>query len=113
MTHKVLFHLDELKSWNILLANLENLTNALDDLDLKVVINGEGVKYLSSKESLDQKEDKLKELAEKGAQFLVCKNALKTHKVEEEDLYSFVGTVPAGVVTIIEFQEEGYSYIKP
>lgn len=52
----------------------------------------------------------LKELADLGVKFRVCRNAAKARGYAPEDFYDVVTVVPAAVAEIARLQGEGYSY---
>ena len=53
------------------------------------------------------------ELQKKAVAFKVCNLALTNFEIQPEDLIPGCEIVPAGIVTLIELQNEGYAYIKP
>lgn len=112
--YKVVFHIDEMEKWDLLLANLENLINGFDEeIIVKVVANSVAVNYLNSTSNLKQKVEKLEELTKRKIEFLACENALKGQNINKENLFEFVQTTPAGVVELTKLQHDGFSYIKP
>lgn len=44
--------------------------------------------------------------------FYACGNTMKNNNVKPEQLESYVQATPAGIIKVIDFQREGYSYIK-
>jgi intracellular sulfur oxidation DsrE/DsrF family protein len=110
------------------LRNVQNHINAVgaDNLDLKVVLHGNGVSLLMYPDELDG--TKMKEanatddmqariagLKQQGVAFNVCANTLKGRKVETGALYDFgeADIVPSGVAELAHLQAQGYTYIKP
>jgi intracellular sulfur oxidation DsrE/DsrF family protein len=114
---KVLFHVNEIDRWPVALGNITNLFRDVgaDGADVVVLANGASVAVFADADTIE----KMKELAEKGAKFLVCRNSLKKMCsdnvicINEENLPSFIGIVPAGITAIIKTQNEGYAYVKP
>ena len=43
---------------------------------------------------------------------MVCENSMKELEITNAELLSLVTTVPFGILTLIEKQEEGYAYIR-
>lgn len=117
MEYKVIFHIDELNKWNLVLKNVSNLLAAIgkNSFYIEVLANAEAVKaYNISSEEIDiNVVNSLKELNAKGIKFVACNNALKGFNLEKKDINPFVEVVPAGVLELVEKQMEGYSYIKP
>ena len=108
--YKVVFHVDEMDKWELLLGNVTNLLNELEAKDLSVIVlgNSTAVKYYVNNQ---QQEDlnKMKELSKQGVKFIACNNALKGYKIEPKNLYPFVNIVPAGVAELVLRQREGYA----
>jgi intracellular sulfur oxidation DsrE/DsrF family protein len=116
LEYKVIFHVDELNKWDLVLKNTGNLVDAIDTdkFNIEVLANSEAVKayVLNSEIELDIK-NTMKTLSDKGIKFVACNNALKAFDIKKEDLITFVYIVPVGVLELINKQMEGYSYIKP
>ena len=127
---KVVYHInyDNPKAQAGALRNIQNHINAVgaENLDIKVVLHGNGLAMLLDPDSL--KKSKMKEangnddmtarvasLKEQGIAFQVCANTLKGRKVELDDLYDVAegDVVPSGVAQLAILQAQGYAYIKP
>ncbi len=112
---KVIFHIDELNKWNLLLKNVSNLVDIVDinKFIIEVLANSEAVKaYALDRESEVTIKDTMEKLKYKGVKFVACNNALNVYDIKKEELIHFVDTVPAGVLELVVKQGEGYSYIK-
>ena len=111
--YKVIFHVNELRKWEITLANASNLLADLANEAVEVIIlaNGEAVRYYEA-ESSETNGKNLEELSKKGVHFIACNNALKAQKLNKEVLFSFVNIVPAGITELVRKQQMGYAYIK-
>ena len=99
----------------IALNNAVNVQKALgmDDVDIEIVAYGPGLSLLTkaSKEA-----ERVPSLAMQNITFSACGNTMK--KVakktgKEPELLEGVTVVTAGVIRIMELQEQGYSYIRP
>lgn len=129
---KVVYHVngDNPKQQAGALRNIQNHINAVgkDNLDLRVVMHGNGVSMVLLPESLDkvkgfksanaspQMQATIDGLKHQGVQFKVCANTLKGRKVTmDEHLYMVEGAdiVPSGVAELGILQAQGYAYIKP
>ena len=53
----------------------------------------------------------LKELADKGVKLRVCRNAARSRGYGPEDFYDLFTVVPAAVIDIAKWQNQGYSYM--
>ena len=114
-TYKVIFHIDELSKWQLLLANVRNLITAIDNkaITIEVLANSEAVKYYDPTQDLDADINTMKSLHAEGVKFVACNNAITAYGIEKDNIIGFVNIVPAGVLELVEKQSEGYAYIKP
>lgn len=117
---KVVYHInyDDPKALKGAMGNVQNHINAVgkQNLDLRVVLHGNGVALLAlAKEDLVMQE-KIDSLKAQGIKFNVCNNTLRGRKIDyKKDLFG-VGEqdiVPSGVAEIAALQAKGYVYIKP
>lgn len=115
LDYKVIFHIDELGKLKLLLDNVSNLLDAIDNKSyhIEVLANGEAVKYYDTTQNIDADIDTLEKLANRSVEFIACNNALRANHIDKDSLLKFVGIVPAGVLELIEKQNEGYAYIRP
>lgn len=110
------------------LRNIQNHINAVgaQNLDLKVVLHGNGVSLLMEPDSLegtkmkeanatDQLQARISGLKDQGVAFNICANTLKGRKVPMDALYDAdkADIVPSGVAELARLEGMGYSYIKP
>jgi hypothetical protein len=112
---KVIFHIDELNKWKLLLKNVSNLLHAVDveKCNIEVMANSEAVKLYTINVDLNSEISVMKKLNSKGVKFVACNNALNSYGIKKEDLMECVDIVPVGVLELINKQAEGYAYIKP
>jgi intracellular sulfur oxidation DsrE/DsrF family protein len=129
---KVVYHInyDNPKKQAGALRNIQNHINAVgaENLDLKVVLHGNGLALLLEPDSLadlpkfkhanasDEMTAKVDGLKEQGVSFNVCANTVKGRNVDlNNDLYGVEDSdiVPSGVAEVARLQDMGYSYIKP
>ena len=113
--YKVIFHIDEISKWKLLLANVSNLLTAVgnENFIVEVLANSEAVKYFDTTLNLATGINIMEDLHTKGVKFVACNNALKIYNIEKINIINFVSIVPAGVLELVERQHEGYAYIKP
>lgn len=116
--HKVVIQVstDDVQTQNIALNNAVNLQKDLgiDNVDVIVVAYGPGLSILT--EGDDPASKRVPSLAMQGIQFNACANTMKkiaSKTGKEPKLVEGVEVVPAGVVRIMELQEQGYAYIRP
>ena len=93
-----------------LMKQFRNMKEAAPTMQLEVVCHGPGMDMLMSDRSVVQ--EKIKELAGKGIVFLACENTITERKLDRTKVLPEAGYVKAGIIHIVERQEEGWSYIK-
>jgi len=96
-----------------ILHQIEYYNENLIEHEMKVVVNGECTKYISTQQK-DQKFLKAIESRVKnyGVEFFACKTGMKASGVKESDTAKFVELVPNGAAKITELQQKGFAYIK-
>ena len=129
---KVVYHInyDNPKQQAGALRNIQNHINAVgaENLDLKVVLHGNGLALLLEPDSLAKLKKfkhanadetmtaRIDSLKNQGVKFNVCANTVRGRKVDiEADLYNVDNDdiVPSGVAEVARLQAMGYAYIKP
>lgn len=129
---KVVYHVngDDPKQQEGALRNVQNHINAVgaENLDLKVVLHGNGVSMVLLPEALkrvpkmkaanatEPMQVRIDGLKNQGVQFQICANTLNGRKIDlENDLYmaDAADVVPSGVAQLAILQAQGYAYIKP
>jgi len=129
---KVVYHInyDDPKLQAGALRNIQNHINATgaENLDLKVVLHGNGLALLLEPDSLEKLKKfkhanadeamtaKIDNLKSQGIVFNVCENTVKGRNVDvATDLYNVdpKDIVPSGVAELAILQHKGYAYIKP
>jgi uncharacterized protein len=120
---KVVYHINsdggpESKAYKGALRNIQNHINAVgeENLDLKVVLHGNGLGVLMQAKSDKTLQTVVGSLKSQGVTFNVCNNTLKGRNINyEEDLYDVweADIVPSGVAELAHLQAQGYTYIKP
>jgi intracellular sulfur oxidation DsrE/DsrF family protein len=112
---KVIFHIDELNKWGLLLKNVDNLLKSInvEKFEIEVLANSEAVKFYNLNNGLNTYSTFMKDLSNKRVKFVACNNALNSLCIKKEDLMNFIDIVPTGILELIDKQREGYAYIKP
>ncbi|MET0049715.1 MAG: DsrE family protein [Candidatus Thiodiazotropha sp.] len=129
---KVVYHsnFDDPKLQKAAMGNIQNHINAVgaENLDLKVVLHGNGLSLLIYPDSLgklskfahanasDEMTARIDGLKNQGVAFEVCQNTVKGRNVDvSTDLYDVdsADIVPSGVAELAKLQAQGYTYIKP
>lgn len=120
---KVVYHInyvggDKDKKYRGALRNIQNHINAVgaDNLELKVVLHGNGVGLLASAKDNQKLQGDVTNLKTQNVSFHVCNNTLRGRKISyENDLFEVFedDIVPSGVAELSHLQQQGYTYIKP
>jgi hypothetical protein len=115
--HKVVIQVstDDPRTQTIALNNAVNLQNALgqDNVQIEIVAYGPGLGMLTSESEVGQR---ITSLAMQDIQFSACGNTMKAVEKKTGTMpvpLEGVSVVPAGVLRIMELQEQGYAYIRP
>ena len=110
--HKIIFQLTsgDTSSHKQLMKQFTNILSVSPTTQIEVVCHGPGLDMLVSDKSVVQ--DKLKALSVKGVLFMACEFSIKERKVDRTKILPSAGFVPAGIIEIVNKQEQGWSYIK-
>jgi len=115
--HKLVIQVstDDVRTQNIAMNNAVNLQKALgqDNIIIEIVAYGPGLSMLTPQSPASKR---VPSLAMQDITFSACGNTKA--KFEEKSgkevvLVEGVRIVPAGVLRIMELQEQGYAYIRP
>jgi hypothetical protein len=120
---KVVYHInydggEADKAYRGALRNIQNHINAVgaENIDVKVVLHGNGVGLLKSAKSNEKLQMDVTNLKTQNVAFNVCNNTLVGRKINyETDLFEVFqdNIVPSGVAELSRLQQMGYTYIKP
>ncbi|HWR76262.1 MAG TPA: DsrE family protein [Thiobacillus sp.] len=114
---KVVYHINDASVARVALRNVQNHITASPDAKIVVVTHGKGIDFLLNDAKDDKGEAYLTQVAglkEKGVDFRVCQNTLKSRKLEDSAVIVDASIVPSGVAEIGKLQaKEGYVYLKP
>ena len=116
MHYKAVFHVDQKDEqvFNLALNNVINLLMAIpgQEHDLIVLLNGPAVSLVAREAAVSFLE-RIQGLSAQGVRFQVCENALKRFEVSRDSLIVQSQVIPAGIVGLIDLQNQGFAYIKP
>jgi hypothetical protein len=114
---KVVYHINDSANARAALRNIQNHITAAPDAKITVVAHGKGIDFLLNDAKDDKGEAYLTQVAglkEKGVDFRVCQNTLKSRKLDDSAVIVDATIVPSGVAEIGKLQaKEGYVYLKP
>jgi len=115
--HKMVIQVstDDVRTQNMAMNNAVNLQTALgmDNVTVEIVAYGPGLSMLTPKSPASKR---VPSLAMQDITFSACANTMA--KMEQKsgkkvELVEGVRVVPAGVLRILELQEQGYAYLRP
>ncbi|MHB1123953.1 MAG: DsrE family protein [Ramlibacter sp.] len=100
------------KKWGLALNNAYNVQNDLgaDTTDLEIVVYGPGIGMLKSDSPVA---GRIASAMKGGIKVVACENTLAAQKLAKADMLPDIGYVPAGVVELMQKQQQGYAYIRP
>ena len=112
--HKVIFQISDADpaKWNLALNNIHNVQQDLGvkNVEIEVVAYGPGIGMLK----LDSTSgNRISEAMATGVKVVACENTMRNQKLGKDDMLSGIGYVNAGVVELMEKQQQGWSYIRP
>ncbi|MFZ5963922.1 DsrE family protein [Thalassococcus sp. BH17M4-6] len=120
---KVVYHIngnggEDSKTYKGAMRNIQNHINAVgaENLDLKVVMHGNGVGLVMNAKSDDTLQTIIGSLKSQNVSFHVCNNTLVGRDINySDDLFDVweEDIVPSGVAELAHLQQQGYTYIKP
>lgn len=116
MNAQIIFHIDEIRKWDLLLNNVNNLLLSYGEstmnVSIEILANSEAVKgYISNNNSLNC--SVIESLLQNGVKFVACNNALLGMNISKEQIFPFVNIVPVGIRELVDKQIDGYVYLKP
>lgn len=113
---KVVYHINDASVARIAMRNIENHLSASPGVKVVVVTHGKGIDFLLN-EAKDDKGPYAPQVAglkELGVTFDVCRNTLKSRKLDDSSVILEAQVVPSGVAEIGKLQaKEGFVYLKP
>lgn len=107
MEKSVVIHVDEQSKVALAQGNTQNLLAELPDYRVVIVVNGPAVlSFLTPawRGFLP---------AHPNVEVDACANALRANRILATQLPAGVTVVPAGVVRIVELEQQGFAYLKP
>lgn len=98
--------------WGLTLNNVQNVQADLgaENVDQEIVVYGPGIAMLKADSPLAQR---IAGALKNGVKVVACETTLKAQKLTYADMLPNIGYVPAGVVELMQKQQQGYAYIRP
>lgn len=110
--HRIIFQLvsGDTLAHKALMKQLQNITTVAPSTRIEVVCHGPGLNMLTSDKSVVSQQ--LNAMIGKGIAFYACEFSMQERKVEKAQILPGIGYVKAGIIAVVERQEQGWSYIK-
>jgi len=98
--------------WNLALNNARNLQSDLGakNIEIEIVAYGPGIGMLKLDSVVG---NRVGEALAGGVRIIACENTMRGQKLARSDMLDGVGYVDAGVVEIIQRQQQGWAYLRP
>jgi uncharacterized protein len=98
--------------WNLALNNAKNIQTDLGaaNVDIEIVAYGPGIGMLKADSVVGNRID---EALAAGVKVVACENTMRAQKLTQADMLGKIGYVPAGVVEIMQRQQQGWAYLRP
>lgn len=94
----------------MLMKQLSNILTVAPETKIEVVCHGPGLSILVEEKSIVN--EKIVASKTKGVDFVACRYSMKERKVAESEINTNARIVEAGIIEIVDKQNEGYVYIK-
>ena len=100
------------KKWALALNNAKNVQTDLGkgQVDIEIVAYGPGIGMLKMDSEVATR---IGEAIGDGVSVVACENTMTNQKLSKDDMLPKIGYVKAGVVEIMQRQQQGYAYLRP
>jgi intracellular sulfur oxidation DsrE/DsrF family protein len=98
--------------WNLALNNAHNIQSDLgaSNVEIEIVAYGPGIGMLKAESVVG---NRIADALGKGVKVEACENTMRGQKLAKSDMLDGIGYVPAGVVEIMQKQQQGWAYLRP
>ena len=98
--------------WNLALNNAKNIQSDLGaaNVAVEIVAYGPGINMLKMDSAVGGRVD---EALSAGVKVVACENTMHNAKLTKGDMLNKIGYVPAGVVELMQKQQQGWAYLRP
>src|SRR6185437_6056261 len=98
--------------WNLALNNARNLQSDLgaSNVEIEIVAYGPGIGMLKAESVVG---NRIGEAVGSGVKVAACENTMRGQKLTKTDMLNGIVYVPAGVVEIVQKQQQGWAYLRP
>lgn len=98
--------------WNLALNNARNIQTDLGpaNVDIEIVAYGPGILMLKADSVVG---NRIGDALGAGVAVVACENTMRNQKLAKDDMLPKIGYVQAGVVELMQKQQQGWAYIRP
>ena len=98
--------------WNLALNNARNLQADLGaaNVEIEIVAYGPGIGMLKAESVVG---NRIGEAVGNGVKVAACENTMRGQKLQKSDMLGGIAYVGAGVVEIMQKQQQGWAYLRP
>jgi intracellular sulfur oxidation DsrE/DsrF family protein len=98
--------------WNLALNNARNVQQDIgaSNVDIEIVVYGPGIGMLKIDSVAG---NRVAEAMASGVKVVACENTMHGQKLTKADMLASIAYVPAGVVELMQKQQQGWAYVKP
>ena len=98
--------------WNLALNNALNLQADLGaaNVEIELVAYGPGIGMLKAESVVG---NRIGEAVGNGVKVVACENTMRGQKLQKSDMLGGIAYVGAGVVEIMQKQQQGWAYLRP
>jgi intracellular sulfur oxidation DsrE/DsrF family protein len=98
--------------WNLALNNARNLQADLGkgNVEIEIVAYGPGISMLKAESAVG---NRIADALGSGVKVMACENTMRGQKLAKDDMLDGIGYVGAGVVEIMQKQQQGWAYLRP
>ncbi|MBX6423244.1 DsrE family protein [Thermosulfurimonas sp. F29] len=111
MEYNLVLHVPESQRFEVALKVARNFVRALGGAPhaVRVLVNAEGITILKRFEEV---EELYREARRDGVEVYFCENAMRAFGIDPSLLPQGARTVPAGIKALVEWQNQGFRYVR-
>lgn len=112
--HKLVIQVSDAEParWNLALNNAKNVQTGLgaNNVAIEIVAYGPGIGMLKADATIG---NRVRDAMASGIRVIAYENTMTNRKIRKDDMLAGIGYVPAGVVELMQRQQQGWAYIRP
>lgn len=114
MALRVVLHVPDSTRYKVALnmgVNFLKTRQEGEELKAYILVNAQGITVLLE-DFPSEIQEKMEEFLGLGGEIYFCENAMRAFNVPREKVPAQTKTVPAGIRALVEWQEEGFAYVR-